>query len=232
MKRAGYLVLTMAFILSACMPALPSLQQPDDSPAIDADATDQALAATLAVETLNALPTPTLEPATNTSEPTETQAQTATVTATETQTPDPNATPTETITPDPNATPTVTGTIETATPTITGTLPAATQTASLTPTETPYALLFGTLPPALPSGKIKLINKSKADVYVSLTCTTHDGYTTILEYPVDGTMRVAAPAGRYTYNAWVGGRQFQGFFGLGKKEEVEITFEKNKVTTK
>jgi len=234
MKRTAVCLLATALFLSACIPALPSLQQPADSPAVDLQATDAALAATLAVETLNALPTPTLEPATDTPEQTATYTATVTNTAT--------TTATETLTPDPNASATatgivvtstaITGTAFTATVTVTGTPPTATKSATPTATETLYARFYGTLPPTIPYGKVKLVNKAKAEVYISMNCTTVDGYTTIVEYPVSGTMRVSAPAGRYTYVAWVGGRQFQGWFGLGKGGEVEITFEKNKVTTK
>ena len=231
MRRTAVLALAMAFLLSACViPTLPSLQQPNEAPAVDTQATDAVLAETLAVETLNALPTPTLEPATDTPEPaaTDTKLPTATVTdsetATETLTPDPNATVTETGT-------AITGTPPTATVTVTGTLPTATQYVA-TATETLYPRFFGTLPPALPSGKVKLINKAKAEVYVSLYCTTIDGYTTIIEYPVSGRMNVSAPAGKYSYVAWVGGRQFQGSFSLGKGNDVEITFNKDKVTIK
>ncbi len=86
MKRTTVLVLATAFILSACIPSLPSLQQPTEAPAVDVQATDAAVAATQAAETLNALPTPTLEPATDTPEPTatDTEAPTATETVTET----------------------------------------------------------------------------------------------------------------------------------------------------
>lgn len=220
MKRTAVLVLAMALLLSACIPALPSLQQPE-APAVDVQATDQALAATLAVETLNALPTPTLEPATDTPEPTatDTEAPTATETATETLTPDPNVTVTETITD------------ITATVTITGTPPTATRLVA-TATETLYPRFFGTLPPAIPYGKVILVNRAKAEVYVSLHCTTVDDYTTIIEYPVYGRMSVSAPAGQYTYVAWVGGRQFQGSFGLNKGEDISITFNKDKITIK
>ena len=229
MKKPAVLVLAAALFLSACIPALPSLQP---APGVDVQATDSALAATLAVETLNALPTPTLEPATDTPQPTATDTGLPTATDTVTET----ATITETTSPDPNVTITatstaVTGTAFTSTATITGTPPTATQFVA-TATETLYARFYGTLPPALPYGKVKLINKAKAEVYVSLNCTTIDGYTTIIEYPVFGRMRVSAPAGRYTFVAWVGGRQFNGSFGLGKNNEVEITFEKNKVTVK
>jgi hypothetical protein len=99
-------------------------------------------------------------------------------------------------------------------------------------TETLHPRFFGTLPPAIPYGEIGLINKAKVDVYVSLQCKTIDGQTTILEYPVFGRFRVSAPAGRYTYVAWVGGRQFQGAFKLDKGEELSITFNKDKITLK
>lgn len=241
MKRFAYLVLGLTILLSACS-SLPSLGAPQDAPAVDVQATDQALAATLAVETLNALPTPTSEPATNTPESTATEITTTTVTPTETATSDPNATHTETLTPDPNATATETGTPGTATAsatvtftpsaTPTGTLPTATVSITPSPTETLYARFYGTLYPSLPSGRIRLTNKSKVEVYVSLHCNTIDGYTTILEYPVIGKMRVDAPAGSYSYVAWVGGRSFNGWFKLGKGNLVEIVFEKNKVSVK
>jgi hypothetical protein len=65
-----------------------------------------------------------------------------------------------------------------------------------------------------------------------LQCTTVDGYKTIIEYPVAGLVKVSAPAGKYTYVAWVGGREFQGAFGLGKGDEVEILIEKDKLTVR
>lgn len=216
MKRATVLILATTYILSACIP-LPFLQQPTVAPAVDAQATDAAIAAALAAETLNALPTPTLVPATEPLEPTPTDTELPPATATESLTPDPNITTTETMLP--------------ATVTMTGTLPTATQIVA-TLTETLYPRFYGTLPPALPFGNVKLVNKAKVDVYVSLQCTTIDGYKTILEYPVFGSFSVSAPAGRYNYVAWVGGRQFQGSFRLSKGEDLSITFNKDKVTIK
>lgn len=242
MKRTVVYLLATALFLSACIPALPSLGQPEDAPAVDVQATDAALAETLAVETLNALPTPTLEPATDTPEPTATYTITTAATKTATATTDPIVALTETLTVNPDASAPATGTVATSTvvtgtaptptATVTGTPPTATQSATPTPTETLYARFYGTLPPSIPYGKVKLVNKSKAEVYISMHCTTIDGYTTIIEYPVESRLRVSAPAGKYTYVAWVGGRQFQGWFGLGKKGEVEITFTKDKVTIK
>lgn len=235
MKRTAVYLLATALFLSACIPALPSLQQPADAPAVDVAATDAALAETLAVETLNALPTPTLEPATDTPELTATYTITATTTETATATTDPIAALTETMSTNPNVTASltaITGPSATATVTVSGTPPTTTQSATPSPTETLYARFYGTLPPAIPYGKVKLINRSKAEVYISMHCSTVDGYTTIVEYPVSGTMRVSAPAGAYTYVAWVGGRQFEGWFGLSKNGDIEITFNKDKVTIK
>jgi len=211
MKRTAVLALAIALLLNACVvPGLPSLQQPPtEAPVVDAQATEAAMAA----ETLNALPTPTLEPATDTPEPT----------ATETESPTATETATEAIAETVTETLSVTGTV---TPPLTATLAVATAT------ETLHPRFYGTLPPAIPYGKVRLINRSKAEVYISMQCTTIDGYTTIIEYPVFGRMTVSAPLGRYTYVAWVGGRQFQGWFGLGKGDSIEITFEKDKVKIK
>jgi hypothetical protein len=91
---------------------------------------------------------------------------------------------------------------------------------------------YGTLPPAIPFGKVTLVNRAKVDVYVSLQCTTIDGQKTIIEYPVFGMREVSAPAGNYNYVAWVGGRQFLGSFRLDKGEDLTITFRKDKITLK
>lgn len=210
MKRTAVLASAAVFLLSACIPTLPQLQPPSEAPVVDLQATEAAMVETHAAETLNALPTPTLEPATDTPEPTatDTESLTATEAATETLTPDPNITITET-----------------------GTLPTATQLIA-NATETLHPRFFGTQPPAIPYGKVGLVNKSKAEAYISLQCTTVDGYKTIIEYPVTGRFKVSAPAGKYTYVAWVGGREFLGAFHLGKGDEIEILIEKDKITVR
>ena len=231
MKRIVALSIAMVFILSACIPGF-SPQQPA-APAVDIQATDQVLAATLVMETLNALPTPTM-PVTDTLEPTATLTETVTPTESATDT----ATETVTGTP-PTATASITGTVQTATETMTGTPPTTTASPSGTPpsstpsapptaTETLHPRFYGTLPPSIPYGSITLINKARTEVYVSLQCTTIDGYTTIIEYPVEGKMSISAPLGSYTYVAWVGGRKYQGWFRLNKGN-VEIIFDKTKV---
>jgi len=222
MKRTAALVLFMVFLLSACIPGLPTQQAAEEAlPTVDAQATNEAMSATQAAETLNSLPTPTMESPTDTPEPTATLTETATATAVETATTDLNVTVTETATLDPNATSTAI-----ATETVIGTLPTP------TPTETLHVRFYGTLPPAIPYSKVKLVNRSKTEAYISMQCNTVDGYETILEYPVEGRVRVSAPVGQYTYVAWVGGRQFQGWFGLGRNDEIEITLYKDKITIK
>jgi hypothetical protein len=215
MIRTAVLALATSILVSACIP-LPFIGQPTAVPVVDAQATDAALAATLAAGTLNALPTPTLVVAL---EPT----------ATDTEPPTPTEVATETLAPAPNATATATDIATTATGT--GTLPTAVQSVA-TATVTLYPRFYGTLPPAIPFGQVKLVNRAKVDVYVSLQCTTIDGYKTIIEYPVFGMLDVSAPAGNYIYVAWVGGRQFQGSFHLDKGEDLTITFRKDIVTLK
>lgn len=215
MNRSAVVGLAIALVLSACMP-LPFAGQPTVAPVAETPTTDVNQAATFAAATLNALPTPTsvLAMATLTATAPGTGSATATTFVTETLTPDPNLT-----------------TSVTLSPTIAGaTTPAAQINA--TATETLHPRFFGTLPPAIPYGKVQLVNRAKAEVYVSLQCRTLEGQTTIIEYPVFGRLRVSAPAGRYNYVAWVGGRQFQGSFSLGKGEELSITFNKDKVTVK
>lgn len=115
--------------------------------------------------------------------------------------------------------------------------PAATSTsttaAASTPTSgAPIPLHSGTMPPSLPFGNITLINRSKTDVYISLRCVTKDDLVTIIEYPVAGMEKVNAPAGRYTYVVWVGGRQIIGEFALGKSQDLTIKIFKDRVEIK
>ncbi len=221
MSRTMSLALAMALFLSACLPGI-SLPNLTGNPTPDTQATESALAATLALETLNVLPVAT-QPPTDTPIPT----------ATRTVPPTPTLTPTLTASAIPSvivetATPTVSEALATASLLPTGT-PATGTPARPTATETLHPRFYGTQPPAIPYGKIVLLNKSKREVYVSLQCTTPDGNKTIIEYPVGGKMRISAPAGQYIYVAWVGGRKFSGWFNLVRNGEISITFEKNKV---
>ena len=98
-----------------------------------------------------------------------------------------------------------------------------------TPTETPVSLSYGSVPAGTPYRKIKLSNKAKTEVYVSLQGTTRDGFHVINEYPVGGTMEVKVPAGWYIYVAWVGGRKFDGQFKLGGGSDHSITFYRDRI---
>jgi len=230
MKKIFFLLTAFCFILSACVPAVLQPQAASPAPASEADI--QATVAAQVEQTIQALPTPTLAPSntpvvmTATSIPTQTQTQTQVI-------------PTSTETKNPTLL-TLTATLGTGTVTLTvgaaGTLPfTATSNPSvgITPTGTLHYQYYGTMPPNLPSGKITLSNMSKAEAYISLQCTTADGYVTIIEYPVGGSrVNTSAPAGRYVYVAWVGGKKFSGNFKLDKFQSLIIRMYKDRVEVK
>lgn len=226
MKRFFFVSVMLALILSACLPAF---SQPQENPTPISEADLQATAAILSQQTLQSLPT-------NTAPPSETPVIfTPSITATQ-------PTATETVNP---VLLTLTATLlagtsipETGTA-ITGTPPTQSVPGTSSPTTvpptfdgSPQPLSYGTLPPDLPSGILSLFNKSKVEVYVSLRCVTKDGYVTILEYPVKQNFNTSAPAGKYTYVAWVGGRQFDGSFSLEKDGFITITFFKDRINVK
>jgi hypothetical protein len=223
MKRVAALVVLIGFGISACLPAFPTAQE-NATPISEADL--QGTAAVLSQQTLQALPTLTAPP-----------SETAVI-VTPTQT-EALATPTETVNP---VLLTLTATLLAGTPTA-GTTTATTETAATlagtsaasnptTSAGTPQPLFYGTLPPDLPSGTVNLFNKSQVEVYISLRCVTKEGYVTIIEYPVKKNFHISAPAGSYTYVAWVGGRQFDGSFGLDEDGYITITFFKNRINVK
>jgi len=225
MKKFFIMVLMFGLALSGCaLPFLP--QQTEAVPTPFPEEGLQATAEILSQQTLEALATPTLPP-------TETP-----VISTPTHTAIPN-TPTETQNP---VLLTLTATLGTGTVSpdttgtpgveISGTLPFTGTPGNGTVTSTiqPGPLSYGTLPPNLPYGEISLVNKAKADAYISLRCVTKSGAITILEYPVKRTVAASAPAGEYTYVAWVGGRQFTGSFSLREDGSMTITLFKDKVT--
>ncbi len=229
MRKKLVLFSVLSFLFSACLPAFgqPTAEVPPTlTPLSNADL--QLTADFFSQQTLQAIPT-------NTSVPSETPVV---VTATETQNPV-LLTLTATLgTGTVTAENTVTGTVPTSA-VIAGTLPfTGTPSATSNPFSTATSTIeaqpqfYGTLPPALPFGYVILINKAKADAYISLRCVTKDGYVTYLEYPVNGTVKSKSPAGQYTYVAWVGGRQFTGSFSLSKGDDLTITLFKDKITIK
>lgn len=235
MKKKFAVFIALSLLFSACLPAFATPTADVSTPVSEADL--QLTADVFVQQTLQAIPsdtsvpteTPVIVTATNTLVP---------ETATETQNPV-LLTLTATLgTGTVVAENTVTGTLETvASAIISGTLPftgtpSATNIPFSTATSTiePQPQFYGTLPPNLPFGFIVIYNKSKVDAYISLRCETKDGYVTYLEYPVGFKVTSKAPAGHYTYVAWVGGRDFTGSFSLSKDGDIIITLLKNKVT--
>lgn len=228
MKRMLFMVFIFGLMLSACMPALPT-ESSANIPTPISEADLQGTAAILSQMTLQAIPTETLAP-----------TQTPII-STPTNTPIPV---TATETPNPFLL-TLTATLGTGTVTATtgtpgssgvvGTLPSVLPTNTLNSSnsaDTPQPLTHGTLPPALPSGLLNLFNRSHVDAYISLRCVSKGGYVTILEYPVSRQVLVEAPAGNYTYVAWVGGREFQGSFSLKQDDEMLISLFADRITIK
>jgi hypothetical protein len=233
MKKLPILLVVLSILLGACLPMQPQSDDPTPTPISVEDL--QATAEVFVQQTLQAFPSDTPEPTATpvVVTPTETPIE-----ATPTETPNPvlltltatleagTLSPAETAPPE--------GTLEAAiagTPTV-GLVFVTTATAGGTPTQTPRPLFHGTLPPSLPSGFITLVNKAKVEVYISLRCETAGGYVTYIEYPVKSTVEVTAPAGDYTYVAWVGGRQFTGAFRLSQGRSVLLDIFKNRIEIK
>ena len=76
---------------------------------------------------------------------------------------------------------------------------------------------------------IWLINKSEADVYISLRTSRADGTNAINEFPVGRQMDVEIPTGWVDYTAYVGGRKFTGGFMVREGSQHTITFNRSKV---
>jgi len=231
MKKLFFLAIALSLIISACI----SANVPPTAPL-----PTENLAATAAVfvqQTLQGLPTPTLVPSITPVITTPTEIPTQ-PTSTETQNPI-LLTLTATLGTGTAAVGSETSLLETAgAPTastndallITATATVTPNPAfSVTPAGTAHPQYSGTMPPHLPSGEITLINKSKADVYISLRCVTKDNLVTITEYPVKKIVTAKVPAGQYTYVVWVGGRKIVGSFSLAKSEFLTINIFKDRV---
>ena len=227
MKKIVILGLIIAFVLGACvLPSIPTPNtgsNPNTGPTADVAGTADALVKTAVAQTLTAQPTLTSAPPAHTPVATDTP-----ITFVEAS-PIPGtidaATVTSTPIPDLTTTP-ATATSGPADAAFTATL-AAVNPATLIPTLT--IRLYGTLPPAVPSGDITLINKSKTEAYISLQVTSIDGRYAIIEYPVVGTISIKAPTGFYLYVAWVGGNKMVGNFRLRGNEDLSIILYKDKV---
>ncbi|NOY99810.1 MAG: hypothetical protein GXP40_11525 [Chloroflexi bacterium] len=225
MKKSLFLALICSLLVSACIPGIPQV----NNPPVDLQATVERMASTQAAQTLESLPTPTIQPPatdTPTLEPTSTplvETETATPTETDAGTGTPAGSPTET--PDGTETPT-TGTPD-VTPTTTE-VPTATEVV-LTP-----PLIINTVPPNIPRGRVKIINKAGVGAYISLQGAVEGGYYPIMEYDLGRwqQLKTKAPQGSYTYVVYVGAEPMIGYFGLHNANGVTITIFKNKVTVK
>jgi hypothetical protein len=113
-----------------------------------------------------------------------------------------------------------------------GTVTATLASGQITPIWTLAIRTYGTLPPAVPFSYVTLINKAKAEAYISLQVTMPDGSYSIIEYPVEGRVRIKAPVGSYLYVAWVGGRKMVGEFRLRHNDDLSITLFKDSVVIK
>lgn len=110
--------------------------------------------------------------------------------------------------------------------------PASIPTMVIVPTPTPYVpvpLSFGNVPAGAPTGSVKLINKTHAQIYVSLQGTMQNGNKIIREHPLGRMMTLRVPTGWYVYVAWVGGEKFSGQFRVSADQEYTLTFYANKV---
>jgi hypothetical protein len=212
MNRLVLIALILSVALSACIPGFGPVS------AGDSQATAIALAGTLAAQTMAALPSPTILP-------TNTPAPTVPPTATNTKT---MAAPgTATFTPEAvNVTGTTTVSVP-ASETATSTSVVGSGTAS--PTDLMIPRSYGTQPPMVEYGRVRLINQSKTQVYISFQCTTPDNLYVVVEYPVGGTITVSVPTGKCHYVAWVGGRQFIGDIRIGRFEEFTFRFKKDRI---
>lgn len=207
-----------ALVLGACLP-FSITSTPSPGPTVDVAGTADTVIKTAAAQTLTAQPTSTSAPLTDTATPVLESTITPTVES-------PTATQTPTVTPTSNVTPTlVTATSVSTNPTFALTVVGG-QT-ELTPTL--GILKYGTLPPAVPFSHITLINRSKAQAYISLQVTMNDGRHSIIEYPVQGTIKIQAPIGYYIYVAWVGGNKMVGDFNLHHDVDLSITLYKDRV---
>ena len=242
MKKTGIVLVSMLALLVGACSQLPGFTPtPGTGPTVDSAATADVQFKTAVAQTLTARATL----------PSGSVTDTATVTLASpviptTETATPTASPVLAVTDTPAAaTQSVTATqiidLSATSITATGNVPTATNlpanftsTATLaagqvTPVWTLAVRTYGTLPPAVPFSHITLVNKANAEAYISLQVTMPDGKYSIIEYPVEGRIKIQAPVGSYLYVTWVGGRKMVGEFRLKNNDDLTITLYKNRV---
>lgn len=226
-KTAVVLSSVIALLLGACQNIFTPTVAP--GPTGDSAATADAQFKTAVAQTLTARPTFTVAPASETA--------TAVVSVASPTLP-PTETPVVTSTPLADQTSAAAATATGNIPTATGGAPSNTNpTATLavgqvTAIWTLAIREYGTLPPAVPFSHITLVNNANTEAYISLQVTMPDGKYSILEYPVEGKVKVDAPVGSYLYVAWVGGRKMVGNFKLSNDDDLTIVLNRNKIEIK
>lgn len=235
-KTVLVLVSVLALLFGACsqIPGLTPTPGSISTPAVNPDDQFQ----TAVAQTLTARPTLPVDAITDTA-----TVVVETTSSTETETPTSVASPVLSNTDTPTAVQSATPVIDLSATSVTATghVPTATNLpANFTPTVvgqvTPIWTLairtYGTLPPAVPSSQVTLINKANAEAYISLQVAMPNGEYSIIEYPVEGRVRIQAPVGSYLYVAWVGGRKLVGEFRLRNNDDLSITLFKDRVEIK
>lgn len=221
-----------ALLLSACLPNLNLTSTPATGPTVDTAGTSAALLQTAVVKTLTAQPVlPVISVTDTATVPVESPVLAVTDT--------PSATQTSVILPNLTTTPVTAtsgpatgGSPTTASGAVNATFTATLAAGQVTASPTNGIMTYGTLPPEVPFVRVKLINKAKAEAYISLQVTMPDGKFSIIEYPVEGTVKIESPVGQYVYVAWIGGRKIVGNFRIYAGDDVEITLYRNKVVVK
>jgi hypothetical protein len=210
----------LALLLGACSQIPGFTPTPGTGPTVDSAATSDALFKTAVAQTLTAQPTvtSTSAPVTNTA-----VIPVASPTLVPSDTPAASFTPVTDLTTTP-----ATATLAQGNITSTATLAAGQVTAIWTLAVRKY----GTQPPLVPFSHITLINKAKAEAYISLHVDLPEGGNSVIEYPVKGTIKIEAPVGFYSYVAWVGGNKMVGNFRLRHDDDLTITLYKDQVTIK
>jgi len=219
--------LIVALVLGACSQLPGFTPTPGTGPTVDSAATSDALFKTAVAQTLTAQPTVTSTSVPNTATPV---IPAASPTLVSSDTPVASATSVTDLTTTPV---TATSGVTTATPvpanvTATPTL----VTGQITAIWTLAVRKYGTLPPAVPFSDVTLVNKAKTEAYISLQVTMPDGKYSILEYPVEGSVKIQAPVGSYLYVAWVGGNKMVGNFRLHNNDDLSIILYKDKIVIK
>jgi hypothetical protein len=229
-KTVIVLVSMLALLVGACSQIPGFTPTPGTGPTVDPDSLFQ----TAVAQTLTARATLPSGSVTDTATTVASPVIPATDTATLVGSPV-SATPVVTETPTPvidlSATAiTATGNVVTATGIpANGTSTATLAVGQVTPIWTLAIRTYGTLPPEVPFSIITLVNKAKAEAYISLQVTMPDGNYSIIEYPVEGRIKIQAPVGSYLYVTWVGGRKMVGEFRLHNNDDLTITLYKDRV---